>query len=121
MSRITAAEARRDFSDVINRASYGKERVIITRHDSDVVAIVPIEELRLIDAAREVLAAHPAVARDLAMIDTAREAAAAWGRVSSEVDRLVLTPESFDRVVDLIEHPRPATPALRDLMRPSDD
>jgi prevent-host-death family protein len=118
MTRVTAAQARRDFSEVINRAAYGKERVIITRHDADLVALVPIEEIRMIDAAREVLRANPAFARDLALIDTAREAQAAWGRVEAEVDTLVLTPESFDVVLDLIEHPRTATPALRDLMRP---
>jgi prevent-host-death family protein len=121
MARITAAQARRDFSDVISRSAYGKERIIITRHDADVVAIVPIEEVRLLDAARELLAAHPKVARDLAVIDAVREAQAAWGRVSHEVDSLVLEPDSFDEVVDLLEHPRPASPALRQLMSDRDE
>ena len=121
MARVTAAQARRDFSDVINRAAYGKERVIITRHDADLVAVVPIEEVRLMDAARQILAADPTLAPDLAMIEVARESQAAWGRVEAEVDTLVLAPESFDAVVDLIANPRPATQALRDLMRSSDD
>jgi len=121
MARVTAAQARRDFSDVINRAAYGKERVIITRHDADLVAVVPIEELRLMDAAREILAASPALARDLAVIEVARESQAAWGRVEAQVDTLVLTPESFDAVADMVANPRPATQALRDLMRPTGD
>jgi prevent-host-death family protein len=121
MARVTAAQARRDFSDVINRAAYGKERVIITRHDADLVAVVPIEELRLMDAAREILAASPALARDLAVIEVARESQAAWGRVEAQVDTLVLTPESFDAVVDMVANPTPATQALRDLMRPTGD
>jgi len=121
MARVTAAQARRDFSDVINRAAYGKERVIITRHDADLVAVVPIEELRLMDAAREILAASPALARDLAVIEVARESQAAWGRVEAQVDTLVLTPESFDAVVDMVANPAPATQALRDLMRPTGD
>jgi uncharacterized protein (DUF1778 family) len=37
--------------------------------------------------------------------------------VQSEVDTLVLSPESYDAVVDLIENPQPATAALRELMR----
>ena len=118
MARVTAAQARRDFSDVINRAAYGKERVIITRHDADLVAVVPIEEVRLLDAARQILAANPALARDLAVIEVARESQAAWGRVEAEVDTLVLTPASFDAVVDMVANPLPATQALRDLMRP---
>ncbi len=117
MARVTAAQARRDFSDVMNRAAYGKERVIITRHDADLVAVVPIEELRMMDAALEVLKASPQFAQDISTIEIAREAQAAWGRVDAEVDTLVLSPESFDKVTDLIEQPRPATAALRELMR----
>jgi prevent-host-death family protein len=120
MARVTAAQARRDFSDVINRAAYGKERVIITRHEADVVAVIPIEELRVLDAAMAVLRVHPRLGRDIETIEVAREAQAAWGRVESEVDTLVLEPESFETVVDLIEHPQPATSALRELMRDDD-
>ncbi len=102
---------------MINRAANGKERVIVTRHDADLVAVVPIEEVRLMDAARQILAADPALARDLAVIEVARESQAAWGRVEAEVDTLVLTPESFDSVTDMVANPLPATRALRDLKR----
>ncbi|MGB4594087.1 MAG: type II toxin-antitoxin system Phd/YefM family antitoxin [Coriobacteriia bacterium] len=117
MTRVTAAQARRDFSEILNRASYGKERVIVTRHDADVAAVVPIEELRMFDAAMAVLKAHPQLAQAIESIEVAREAQAAWGQVQSEVDTLVLSPESYDAVLDLIEHPQSATAALRELMR----
>jgi len=117
MTRVTAAQARRDFSEILNRASYGKERVIVTRHDADVAAVVPIEELQMLDAAMAVLKTHPQFSRSIETIQVAREAQAAWGQVQSGVDTLVLSPESYDAVVDLIEHPQPATSALRTLMR----
>ena len=120
MGRVTAAQARRDFSDVINRAAYGKERMIITRHDADLVAVVPIEEVRLMDAARQLLAANPALAADITAIDVARESQAAWGRVNAEIDTLTLASDSYDAVVDMLAHPQPSTQALRDLMNPSD-
>ena len=117
MTRVTAAQARRDFAEILNRASYGKERVIVTRHDTDIAAVVPIEELQMLDAAMAVLKAHPQFSQSIEAIEVAREAQAAWGQVQSEVDTLVLTPESYDAVVDLIENPQPATASLRKLMR----
>lgn len=45
MSSVTA---RDHLSDVINRAAYGKERVILTRRGKQVAAVVPIEDLELL-------------------------------------------------------------------------
>ena len=50
MTRVSVAEARKDFAEIINRASYRHERTVITRHESDVAAIISIDELRLLDA-----------------------------------------------------------------------
>jgi prevent-host-death family protein len=50
MTEIPAAEARNDFADVINRASYGKERIVLTRRGKKVVAIIPFEDLELLEA-----------------------------------------------------------------------
>ena len=61
---ISTREARENFSDVINRAAYGKERVVLTRRGKPLVAVVPIEDMELlerledeidIEAAREAL------------------------------------------------------------------
>ncbi|HET6568309.1 MAG TPA: type II toxin-antitoxin system Phd/YefM family antitoxin [Rhodothermales bacterium] len=48
---ISTGKARRAFSDVINRASYLKERVILTRHGKPVAAIVPIEDVEALEEA----------------------------------------------------------------------
>jgi prevent-host-death family protein len=48
--QLTTSEAREQFSDVINRAAYGKERVILTRRGRALVAVVPIDDVHLLDA-----------------------------------------------------------------------
>ncbi|MDP2183488.1 MAG: type II toxin-antitoxin system prevent-host-death family antitoxin [Actinomycetota bacterium] len=50
MIRVSVAEARREFAEILNRATYNRERTVITRHETDVAAVISIEELRLLDA-----------------------------------------------------------------------
>jgi prevent-host-death family protein len=47
---ISTGEARRQFSDVLNRAAYGKERVVLTRRGKPLVAVVPIEDVEALEA-----------------------------------------------------------------------
>jgi prevent-host-death family protein len=47
-NHFTTVEARNHFGDVINRAAYGKERVILTRRGQELAAVVPIEDLELL-------------------------------------------------------------------------
>lgn len=47
--RITASEARDHFKSTFNRVAYGHERVVITRHKDEGVAVIPIEDLRLLE------------------------------------------------------------------------
>ena len=65
MVRIEATKARSGFSDLLNTVKYGPDRVIIERRGKDVAALVPVEDLRLLeiiedeldlDAARKALA-----------------------------------------------------------------
>lgn len=48
MNALSTAEARDQFSDVINRAAYGKERVVLTRRGKALVAVVPMEDVELL-------------------------------------------------------------------------
>jgi prevent-host-death family protein len=48
-SEISTVEARSRFSEVVNRATYGKERVILTRHGKKIAAVIPLEDLKLIE------------------------------------------------------------------------
>lgn len=49
MKLITTAEARNQFSDLINQAAFGKEPVILTRRGKKIAAIVSIEDLELLE------------------------------------------------------------------------
>jgi prevent-host-death family protein len=49
MVRVTVSEARKAFSDTLNRVACGGERIVLHRGGKDVVAIVPIEDLRLLE------------------------------------------------------------------------
>ncbi len=42
---IPVTEARAQFSDLVNRVGFGKERIVLTRHGKPLVALVPAEML----------------------------------------------------------------------------
>ena len=50
MAKIAVIDARKDLAEVLNRAAYGKERVVLTRRGKDVAAIVPMDDLNLLEA-----------------------------------------------------------------------
>ena len=49
MPRMTTTEARKEFSDALNRVAYKGERIEIRRRGKSVAAIVPFDDLRLIE------------------------------------------------------------------------
>jgi prevent-host-death family protein len=49
LDKLTASEARQNFSDILNRAAFGRERVIVHRGKKAVAAVVPIEDLELLE------------------------------------------------------------------------
>ena len=80
---ISAAEARENFSDVINRAAYGHERILVTRRGKPVAAIVPAEDLALIEEIeeREDLAAVRAARKEIE-----REGTVDWSDLKVELN-----------------------------------
>ncbi|MFU2210944.1 type II toxin-antitoxin system Phd/YefM family antitoxin [Solidesulfovibrio sp. C21] len=80
-SRMSAADARERFAEVVNRAAYGKERIIVSRRGKPVAAVVPMDDLLLllgleergdIEAVRE------------AEAEAVREGTVAWETVKRE-------------------------------------
>jgi prevent-host-death family protein len=67
---MTVAEAKNRFSDVLRRAEYGGERVIVERRGKPVAAIVSTDDLRRLEAAED--AADLTDAR-VALTEAARE------------------------------------------------
>ena len=49
MSKVSTVEARDQLSTIINRAAFGKERVVLTRRGKELAAVVPIEDVRLLE------------------------------------------------------------------------
>ena len=49
MVRYNMNTARQNFTDLVNRAAYGKERIIIGRRDKDLAVLVPLEDAELLE------------------------------------------------------------------------
>jgi prevent-host-death family protein len=79
---VTTAAARKNFSDLINRVAYGKDRVVLTRRNKPLAAVVPIEDIALIEEIedREDLKAARAAMRDIR-----RNGAIPWTHIKKEL------------------------------------
>lgn len=70
MPKQTASTARAQFADIVSRAEYAGERTIIHRRSKPVAAIIPIEDLKLLERME-----------DLVDIQDARKALKEKGRI----------------------------------------
>jgi prevent-host-death family protein len=48
--KVSAKEARDNFSAIINEVAFGNQHYTVTRHDKDVVVMIPAEEWRYIES-----------------------------------------------------------------------
>ncbi|MCK5163613.1 MAG: type II toxin-antitoxin system Phd/YefM family antitoxin [Desulfobacula sp.] len=48
VTKISTADARKNFADIVNKVAYGKESIVLTRRGQDVAALVSIDELELL-------------------------------------------------------------------------
>ncbi|NJM71449.1 MAG: type II toxin-antitoxin system Phd/YefM family antitoxin [Scytonema sp. RU_4_4] len=55
MTVVSATEARANFQELINRAEYKGERILIQRHGKAVGAIIGLEDLRLLEAIEDAI------------------------------------------------------------------
>ena len=82
MSERRISEARETFSTTVNWVAFGNERVVLTRHGRRVAAVVPIEDLELLEALED--------ARDLdevraALADPANRERIAWDALKAQL------------------------------------
>ena len=82
MNRIKATEARDNLADVLNRVAYGKDRVLITRHGRDLVAVVPIEDLALIERLEDEIDVREA---KKALADVRKRGSIPWEQAKEEM------------------------------------
>jgi prevent-host-death family protein len=50
MKRLAASEARGSFAEALNRVAYQGERVVMHRRGKPVAALVPLEDLAILEA-----------------------------------------------------------------------
>jgi prevent-host-death family protein len=55
MATITTVSGRNEFSNLLNRAAFGKERVILRSRGKVIAALVPIDDLLLLQALKDKL------------------------------------------------------------------
>ena len=54
MATVTVADAKNHFSDLLRRAEYGGERVIVERHGKPVAVIVSTDDLKRLESLEDV-------------------------------------------------------------------
>lgn len=79
---VPTAEARKNLAEILNRVAYGKERVVVTRHGKELAAIVPVEELDLLDRVKRLVASRE-VAEALRELEEGE--AVAWDELRKEL------------------------------------
>jgi prevent-host-death family protein len=83
MKPISTADARRNMAELMNRAAYGGERFVVTRHGKELVAIVPVEEATLLDRIRGLLEAQE---YEAALREIAEAGTVPWEEVRRELE-----------------------------------
>jgi len=48
LNKITTADARKKFSNIINRVAFGNESFVLTRRGESIAALVSMKELKLL-------------------------------------------------------------------------
>jgi len=71
----SVSEARRRFAEICNRAAYGRERIAIDRHGKSRVAVVPYEDVELLEELEERLDLRAALA---ALKEAEEEGTVSW-------------------------------------------
>jgi len=51
--RISSSKVRDEFSEALNRVAYQGSRIVLNRRGKDVAALVPIEDLKLLEELEE--------------------------------------------------------------------
>ena len=81
---VSVSEARETFAELVNRAAYGHERVLVARRGRPVAAIVPIEDVEFIERIEDELDLRAALE---ALADPENAIPIPWEQVEAELDR----------------------------------
>jgi prevent-host-death family protein len=82
MGNITAANARGNLADVINTVAYAKERIVLTRRGKRVAAVIPIEDLDVLERIEDEIDLSAA---RTALADTKKHGTIPWEKIKKEL------------------------------------
>lgn len=82
MEMMSTDAAREQFEDVIKRAARGKERIVLTRRGKRLVAVVPIEDLDMIEEIEDQIDREEV---KKALDEVEREGTIPWEQVKAEL------------------------------------
>ncbi|MFQ5853574.1 MAG: type II toxin-antitoxin system Phd/YefM family antitoxin [Candidatus Binatia bacterium] len=82
MRQVNTVDARAQFSEIINRAAFGKERMILTRRGKEIVAVVPIEDVKLLEALEDKIDLEEAHA---ALLEAKKKGTVSWSKIKKDL------------------------------------
>ncbi len=83
MASVPFSEARTHLTHIVNEVAYGGERIILTRKGKRLVAIVPLEDLRALEALEDKIDLEDA---KKALRDVEKNGAISWEDIKRELD-----------------------------------
>lgn len=78
--RSQASKVREEFSDILNRVAYRRDRIVLERHGRAVAALVPVEDLELLEELEDRLDLEDARA---ALAEAKRQGTRPWERIKA--------------------------------------
>lgn len=82
MAQVNTVDARAQFSEIINRAAFGKERIILTRRGKEIVAVVPIEDVKLLEALEDRIDLEEA---RTALLEAKKKGTVSWQKIKKDL------------------------------------
>jgi prevent-host-death family protein len=79
---LNSTDARENMAEILNRVAYAKDRVRITRRGKEVAAVVPIEDLELIERLEDEIDIREA---RRALADVRKHGTIPWEKVKKEL------------------------------------
>jgi prevent-host-death family protein len=79
---LNSTDARENMAEVLNRVAYAKDRVRITRRGKEVAAVVPIEDLELIERLEDEIDIREA---EKTLADVRKNGTIPWAKVKKDL------------------------------------
>jgi prevent-host-death family protein len=84
MTRLAAGKVRQEFAEIVNRVAYGRERVVVRRRGKDLAAMIPFEDLVLLEKLEDRLDLEEAE-RILAKATAQRDKPIPWDKAKKKL------------------------------------